>query len=320
MTSASTPASVIAALARITSDEAATALEAADLSPEVLAIIEAASVAAAESANKRRLMALDVKNDALGRMGTIQTMIELLLGRHAGSLVCRRWRDASRGLALTKREEHDLVRAVGWDHTNLHLVANLRYYDVTTLDFSYNGDGHEVTDEGVVVLSHLCRNVTAVNLSSAACITPMCVTALTTTCHKITDITISESDASDNIDDSTLAALATLPNLTKIELEQCLHLTDAAITAVADKCPNLAELDVSFCFNLTDAAITAALAKGWPHLTSIDLSFTNVTRLTIAALVKGCPELKRIQLYGCGNFRPCITDLRNSHRGILINE
>ena len=119
MTSASTPASVIAALARITSDEAATALEAADLSPEVLAIIEAASVAAAESANKRRLMALDVKNDALGRMGTIQTMIELLLGRHAGSLVCRRWRDASRGLALTKlgRSEKSMISCVRWGGT-----------------------------------------------------------------------------------------------------------------------------------------------------------------------------------------------------------
>ena len=73
--------------------------------------------------NKRRLMATDVRNDALGRMGTIRTLIELLFGRRAGALVCRNWRDASRGLALTKGEEDSLVRAVAADHTNSHLLC-----------------------------------------------------------------------------------------------------------------------------------------------------------------------------------------------------
>ena len=62
-----TPASVAKALARLSCDEVAAALTAAELSPEVLMAIEVASVAAAESANKRRLMAIDVRNDALGR-------------------------------------------------------------------------------------------------------------------------------------------------------------------------------------------------------------------------------------------------------------
>jgi hypothetical protein len=93
---------------------------------------------------KRRLMAIDVRNDALGRMGTIRTLIELLFGRRAGALVCRRWRDASRGLALTEGEEDSLVRAVAADHTNPHLLANLRYYDVTWMDLRRD-DG---TDSG----------------------------------------------------------------------------------------------------------------------------------------------------------------------------
>ena len=44
------------------------------------------------AANKRRMLALDVKNDALGRVGTIRTLTKLL-GRHMASLVCRRWRE-----------------------------------------------------------------------------------------------------------------------------------------------------------------------------------------------------------------------------------
>ena len=92
MASTSTPSSVIASLARITSEEAAAALEASGVSQEVLAAIEAAAEAAAEAANKRRMLALDVKNDALGRVGTIRTLTKLL-GRHMASLVCRRWRE-----------------------------------------------------------------------------------------------------------------------------------------------------------------------------------------------------------------------------------
>ena len=108
-THTSTPASVAAALVRLGSaDAVAAALEAADVPPEILTAIEVVSIAAAESANKRRLMAIDVRNDALGRVGTIQTLIELL-GRRAGSLVCRRWRDSSLALALTKFEEERLV-------------------------------------------------------------------------------------------------------------------------------------------------------------------------------------------------------------------
>ena len=88
----------------------------------------AASVAAAESdADKQSRLALDIRNDALGRMGTIHTMISLL-GRHPGSLVSLRWRDASRGLALRGSEERSIVRAALADHTNPHLLANFGYY------------------------------------------------------------------------------------------------------------------------------------------------------------------------------------------------
>ena len=164
-------------------------LEAAGLPPEAV------------SANKRRLR-IDVRDDALGRMGTIRTLIELLLGRHAGSVVCRRWRDASRGLTLTKDEEEFLCRAVASDHTNPHLLANLGYYDVTTLDLSWRDAAlyegpyrlrqHVVFDDAAVrALAERCRNITTVVLRGCTGLSHAAVAALVGSCPKLTDVDLS---------------------------------------------------------------------------------------------------------------------------------
>jgi hypothetical protein len=121
--------------------------------------------------NKRRLMATDVRNDALGRMGTIRTLIELRFGRRAGALVCHRWRDASRGLALTKGEEGSLVRAVAAD------LANLRYYDVTRMDLTRGYDG---TDPAAQRRRHLIMTTSmASRTAEAAASLWRCAWALT---------------------------------------------------------------------------------------------------------------------------------------------
>ena len=316
----STPASVAKRLACLSCDEVAAVLAAAGLSPKVLMAIELASIAAAESANKRRLTAADVRNDALGRMGTIRTLVELLLGRHKGALVCRRWRDATRGLALTEGEEDSLVRAVAADHTNPHLLANLRYHDVTAVDLGLRaGSGTDpwINDAVVVALAEGCRHLININLHGCTGITDAAVTALATGCRKLTDIDLSETRITDaaatalaagslkltNIDlsgcaitDDAVVALATgCPNLTTIDLSYCHHITGAAFTALATGCPKLRTIHLNGCYNFTDVG-TQALAGLCPNLTTIRLSNTQVTDVGTQALAVSCPNLTTIWL------------------------
>jgi Leucine-rich repeat (LRR) protein len=315
----STPASVAKRLACLSCDEVAAVLAAAGLSPGVLKAIELASVAAAESANKRRLTAADVRNDALGRMGTIRTLVELLLGRHKGALVCRRWRDATRGLALTEGEEDSLVRAVAADHTNPHLLANLRYHDVTAVELGlrmFSGTDPWINDAVVVALAEGCRHLININLHGCTGITDAAVTALATGCRKLTDIDLSET----RITDAAATALAAGSlKLTNIDLSGC-AITDAAVVALATGCPNLTTIDLVACDHITGAAFTA-LTTGCPklraifldgctnfylrsgqalgscrNLTEVHISSTNVTDVCAQALAGSCPNLTKIDL------------------------
>ena len=51
------------------------------------------------------------------------------------------------------------MRAVAADHTNPHLLANLRYYDVTAADLELRDDGPDpvINDAVVVALAKGCR-------------------------------------------------------------------------------------------------------------------------------------------------------------------
>ena len=223
--------------------------------------------------NKKQLMAISVRNDALGRVGTIQTLIELL-GRHAGSLVCRRWRDSSRGLALTKDEEDHLVLAVAEeseDHTNPRLVANLSYYDIKTLELSrWIPREESVTDVPVIALSKGCRNLVNVNLCDCRNITDAAITALAANCPKISNI----------------------------NLDNCGNITDAAIATLAAGCRTITEVDLSENTNVTDASF-AALATGGVgcNITKIDLTQTSIGDVGVTAIATACRQLTSISLY-----------------------
>ena len=289
-THTSTPASAAAALARLGSaDAVAAALEAADLPLEILTAIEVASIAAAESANKRRLMAIDVRNDALGRVGTIQTLIKLL-GRHAGSLVCRRWRDSSRALALTKFEEDRLVLAVAEDHTNPRLLANLSYYDVTTLNLRRRRRFDTLTDAAVIAFSKGCRNLVNVDLYYRCNITDAAITALAANC----------------------------PKISKISLEECHNITDAAIATLAAGCRTITEVDLSKNTNVTDASF-AALATGGvgSNLTNINLNNTKIGEVGVTAIATACRQLTNISLRGTDVTDVAATALGRGCRSLL---
>ena len=213
-----TPASVAARLAELSSDEVAAALENADLPPESLAAINMAVAVAIEAAHKRRRMALDIRTDALGRMGTIQTMIRLQFGRHAGSLVCRRWRDASRGLALNGTEHARLVQAATADHTNPHLMANLSYYDLQLVSF----DGKE-DDDAITAVVERCRtNVVAFMMFKIGItgnlrpLTPDVIVAAAS-CRKLTTFALGTVECGESSPQLTAAIVNLAENCLKLE-------------------------------------------------------------------------------------------------------
>lgn len=291
--------------------------------------IEAASVAAAECANKRRLMALDVRNDALGRVGTIRTLIELL-GRHPGSLACRRWRDASRGLALTEGGEECLVRAVAADHTNPRLLANLGFYDVTRLNLNNSGPYYSArihglnpdttTDAAVVALAKGCRNVVSVDLTCCKKVTSVAVIALATACPKLTTLKLYEcASLTDDIaaipvlanltaldigtshkisDAGALKLMRQCPNLASIALEE-LDITNATLRAIATEFPGLASLNLINCQGpLSEAGFTAFATGNHDKFTSIDLSCCSELNVNAFAtsLAAGCRNLTSVGL------------------------
>ena len=283
-TSTSTLASVAAALARLRHDEIPAALKAANLSPElapeVMMAIEVASIATAESANKRRLTAIDVRDDALGRVGTIQTLLGLL-GQHMGS-VCRRWRDSSRGLALRIGKQNSLVQAVAEDHTNPHLLANLGYYNVTEVDLSGFFNNFLVTDAAIIILVTRCRSLKIVDLRGCNSITDASIIALVKCCPNLTGFDLNGRGISA---DSSLWG--------------CPKFTATGFAALATGSPKLTSINLSTCYQVTDAAIVNSLALGGlRNLTSVGLygGLISVTDTAVTALVTGCTKLTTIDL------------------------
>ena len=313
-----TPASVAARLAELSSDEVAAALENADLPPESLAAINMAVAVAIEAAHKRRRMALDIRTDALGRMGTIQTMIRLRFGRHAGSLVCRRWRDASRGLALNGTEHARLVKAATADHTNPHLMANLDYYDIRALTFEGEEDDDAITavvercrtnvvifvlikfgrplTPDVIAAAASCRDLIGFSFVGSCESSPQLTAAivnLAENCRKLETFMIMSNCATDD----GIAALAKCHSLKHFFLTST-NVTSIGITALAEGC-QLTDIILVGCTAITDNAV-AALAEGCPKLARIALSgCTAITDNAATALAAGCPELADINLAGC---------------------
>jgi len=205
----------------------------------------------------RHLPRLVLRDDALGRDGSVRTLVSLF-GRRMASGVSRRWRDAARSMSLkapscTQSQWHNeyedsemrrLVHAVAADHTNLHLLANFRYYDVTVIDLRH---------------ANSCK--------------------------------LRERDFSSTRADATIIALAKgCPNVTAIYLggrqgDQTLSkLTDKAVTFLASRCKKLTKIDCNACFNLTTTA-AVALSNGCPDITTIYLGSLN-GMVIAAALAK----------------------------------
>ncbi|KAJ8600516.1 hypothetical protein CTAYLR_009214 [Chrysophaeum taylorii] len=103
-----------------------------------------------------------------------------------------------------------------------------------------------------------------------------------------------------NLTDAAITAVADkCPNLEELYVSRCGNLMDAAIRAVAMRCKNLAKLNVSWCHNLTDVAITA-VANNCPKFAQLNVSkCVNLTDAAITAVAENCPNLVELYFSGC---------------------
>uniref|UniRef100_A0A8C3HNK5 F-box and leucine rich repeat protein 13 n=1 Tax=Chrysemys picta bellii TaxID=8478 RepID=A0A8C3HNK5_CHRPI len=70
--------------------------------------------------------------------------------------------------------------------------------------------------------------------------------------------------------------------LRELNLTNCIHVTDASLMKIAQRCHNLAYLNMRYCESVTDAGIEAL--GNMTSLISIDISGTTVSDMSLAAL------------------------------------
>ena len=78
-------------------------------------------------------------------------------------------------------------------------------------------------------------------------------------------------------------------------------MSDVGIASLTAKCIQLKTINIRCCSRLTDASLAAigATCKG---LTSIDMSYNDMTDIGIATLTQGCSELKIIHIAYCSQL------------------
>jgi hypothetical protein len=113
------------------------------------------------------------------------------------------------------------------------------------------------------------------------------------------------------LSDESVAFLAErCKELRSILLRQCNLVADGAIRAIANSCPDLEKLDLGgrprigtfFSSQITDASFITVGQK-CSKLVDISIAYNNVTNIGIAALARGCPQLRSF----CARVCPSIS-------------
>ncbi|NXI65787.1 DRC6 protein, partial [Anseranas semipalmata] len=87
--------------------------------------------------------------------------------------------------------------------------------------------------------------------------------------------------------------------LRELNLTNCIHVTDASVTEIAQRCHQLTYLNLRHCENVTDAGIEAL--GNMSSLISIDISGTNISDMGLRALgFRG--KIKQLSLSECKNI------------------
>ncbi|CAG8453457.1 13316_t:CDS:1 [Acaulospora colombiana] len=118
------------------------------------------------------------------------------------------------------------------------------------------------------------------------------------------------------VTDTTVQTIAlTCPNLRRINLNKCIHISDAALDSLSvHRCAtSLLSVSLSGCRKITDAGLKM-LSKSCQGLTSLNIAeCCKITDRGVQMVAKGCPRLRQVRLSDC----PRLTD--QSIEALVIN-
>jgi hypothetical protein len=172
-----------------------------------------------------------------------------------------------------------------------------------------------LTDEGIEATAAFCPHLESVDLNGCALLTDGALVAVGQHCHNLRELAILDSNATWVGLDAIAAGCPLLEALYASEcavgraieatargcpLLRILDVTDvevptAAVLALAERCPLLEELGLCRCANVGDDEI-AALVHGCPALRKLNIAGTAVTEDGLCEIRDHCKELQRITL------------------------
>ena len=97
------------------------------------------------------------------------------------------------------------------------------------------------------------------------------------------------------------------PHIEKINLRDCLLITDESVSAILSRCPFLEELNLKGVTDITDAALELEISC--TRLQSLDISDADISDRGLEKIIQACPHLSFLSLSGKNLTDPGIRSL-----------
>ena len=158
-------------------------------------------------------------------------------------------------------------------------------------------DGTQVAITELVELTREKLHITSLIIPSSSRVSDLGVVRTLMGRDSLQELNILDCE---NISDQTLYALGRhCPRVSKVTLAKCSGLTDEGIEVLASKCRDLREVHLDFSNALTDQSL---ISLGRHSKRLEECTFSENRHITLAglqALLGGCSELKRLELWHC---------------------
>ena len=188
------------------------------------------------------------------------------------------------------------------------LAVNLPRMTSIDLCLTYN-----MTNVGITAIAERCPALVKISILAGcqsaygSVVLNESIWAIARGCPKLRTISIS---CVDELSDGSVAFLAErCKELRSVYLRRCALVTDGAIIAIANSCPDIEKLDLggrpmideygtSFSGNITDESFII-VGRKCSKLVDISITHNIVTDIGIAALARGCPQLRSFSAHDC---------------------
>jgi F-box and leucine-rich repeat protein 2/20 len=186
----------------------------------------------------------------------------------------------------------------------LALTVNLP--GMTSIDLSH---ASKMTHVGIFTIAERCPALVKISIfdyrsTSSSIELNDSIQAIARGCPKLQTISISYCDWLSN--ESVVFLAERCKELRSVRLVGCDRVTNEAIRAIANSCPDLEKLDLggrprtdpSLSSRITDESFII-VGQNCSKLMDISIAYNNVTDIGIAALARGCLQLRSFSAHGC---------------------